>query len=838
MAKKKKKVSSVKQIAPVELINWALWEKYTLPVALGILLVLLAIFYFPVLFGGKTFMPPDGINTQCGSPFIKDALSRGIYPLWNPYVFGGMPSFASLHMAPYTDWLGQILKSVDWVINLVGTSSSFTRLLLNYMLFGSFLIMFLRDKKINTGAALLAATALLFAPPIVTYTVFSHNTKLLTAALIPIIFMLTHRLLDRRKIIDLCLLGIFVGFQLLRAHVQICYYTMMMLGLYWIYWLIGEIRSKKSPGVLVQTTAMLAVALLAGLAMSSFLHLSVWEYSHYSIRGGSGSGLDFSYATSWSLPPVELINFIVPSFTGFGGATYWGPMPFTDFPIYLGLVVMLLAGLAMVIRRNKITWFFVGLFIFSLFVAFGKHLPILYGPMFKFLPFFNKFRVPNMISILMMIAVVVLAAYGVDSLMKLAVDPDKKASAAIRKYLFGFGAVVVLIFLVLLLGKSAYLGWAVKAGQNAAVAYKMAMSDGLRALLLFGGTWMLIMLTLNKRRWTVLMPFAFILLVLIDVWPVNNRFMKKQINPVSRQTQYFTETPDITYLKAQQKPFRIMPFNDSRSANWYMYHFIENINGYHAAKLKTYQSFIERFTVGSNMPRNYVQQSARGLGLRNPTSLTQAEVNAQSAFFKLMNIHYIVTPLPLTELDSSMQVVYAPPARGQNGVYQFKHALPRIWFPEEILQLRGNNTILDYMASGSFDPAKTAILEEKIDKTPGDVTQNTALIESYDIHKIVVNVDMKSAALLVFSEMYYPAGWKAFIDGKPTKIYKTDYLLRSVWLEPGNHRVEMIFKPRMFHLGLLLSVVVFVMLVLIAVAAWFVERHRTAKEVQANSHCS
>lgn len=824
MAKKKKKAVAVSTDQTKPAVAWAFWEKHTTVMATGLMLLMLLVFYFPVWFGGQTFMPPDAVNAQCGTPFVKDALSHGIYPQWNPYVFGGMPSFASLHMAPYTDWLGQVLKLGEKALGFLNGNSPFNRLALNYLLFGMLAFLLLRDKKINGGAALMASVGLIFTPTVVAFTAFSHNTKLLTAALIPIIFLLAQRLLEKRKLSDLFLLGLMVGFQLLRAHVQICYYTMMMLGFYWIFWLIGEIRAKRQTAPLMQATAMLGVALLAGLAVSAFMHLSVWEYSHFSIRGGSGSGLAFSYATDWSFAPAEMSTFFIPSFMGFGGQTYWGGMPFTDFPLYMGLVMLALAGLALVLRREKITWFFAGLFVFSLLTAFGKHLPVLYGPMFKLLPFFNKFRIPSMINILMLISVSVLAGYGVDSLIKRAAHPDAAANKAIRRYLLGFGTIVGLLFLVLLLGKSAYLGWAARVGRNAPAAYEMALSDGLRALLLFGATWALIAFTLKKSRWAALMPFAFIVLILIDLWPVNNRFVKKMARPRTEQPAYFAETPDVAFLKQQEKPFRIMPFNDSRSANWYMYHFIENINGYHAAKLKNYQRFIERFTVGGNMPKNYIQQTAQGMGLRNPATLTPADVKAQTAFFNMMNIRYLVSPLPLDQLDSTLTMVVAPRARGQNGVFAHRDALDRVWFPKTAMVLEEDEATLQYLASGAFDPAETAVLKAALPGVIGDVSQNSARVTAFDIHGFTVEAEVKQAGLMVLSEIYYPAGWHATVDGKPAEILQANYLLRALWLEPGRHEIEMQYKSNTFTMGFWISVGTLLLLLVGAGVAWRWER--------------
>lgn len=133
-----------------------------------------------------------------------------------------------------------------------------------------------------------------------------------------------------------------------------------------------------------------------------------------------------------------------------------GGMPFTDYPFYMGIVTLLLAGMAFILKRSRYVVFFTILALVTLVISFGKHFPILYGPLFKFLPFFNKFRVPSMIHILLAFAVVILAGIGLHSLLNL---KDQSQHQKIRKYIYIFIGISGFIALFLLFGKGVYLNW-------------------------------------------------------------------------------------------------------------------------------------------------------------------------------------------------------------------------------------------------------------------------------------------------------------------------------------------------------------------------------------------
>ncbi|HEX9653130.1 MAG TPA: hypothetical protein VGA99_05425, partial [bacterium] len=351
-----------------------------------VLVLLLLIFYWPVVFGGRSFLAPDKIASLSIEPFIYETLDRGVYPLWNAFIFSGMPSFAGLQSTPFVDLLEAPFR---WVILEMFPASHVSSkvfleiflMLFNYFLFGFFTYWLLKKRTDLAWVALFASVAMVFQPQVVAFAAFGHNTKLATVALLPAIFFLLDELLQKRQVHYFGLLVLAIGSQLLRAHTQMAYYTFMMIGLYLVFWLAEAIRKKEIAVNVVKSLAIGGAAIVIGVAMSAWLYLPVQEYSHYSIRGGD-TGLDYGYATNWSFSPLEMLTFFVPSFVGFGGETYWGSMPFTDFPFYMGIVTLLLAGLALIVRRDRYVTFFAILAGLSLLISFGKNFSVLYDPLF------------------------------------------------------------------------------------------------------------------------------------------------------------------------------------------------------------------------------------------------------------------------------------------------------------------------------------------------------------------------------------------------------------------------------------------------------------------------
>jgi len=829
---KKSRKSQKAQEKEKKTLRIPLWEKKPASLSMALLTILLLIFFNQVMFTSKTLLPPDTVASKSFSPFVDDALKEGTYPLWNPYIFSGMPSFASLSRAPYVEVVGTVIHGIVWTIQRVIPLTGFTRIFINYILLGAMIYLLLRAKKLRPGPALFASIAMVFMPQVIAYAAFGHTTKLGTVVLLPVIVLLVERLLEKKNLLYFSLTALAIGLQLLRLHVQICFYTYLAVAVYFIYWAVLQIKDNEKALKIVKGGVLLLGAAFAGLLLSSVINLSVWEYSHYSIRGGGATGgLAYGNATDWSFPPAEIVTYIIPSFMGFGRDTYWGPMPFTDFPLYVGLTVLLLAGLAMAIQRNRSTWYFAILALVALTLSFGKHLPLLYWPMFKFLPLFNKFRAPKMVQILYQFSLVVLAAYGIQGVMELWKERNEKSIERVRRYLLIFGGVVLLLFLFLIVFKNTYLGWAqAKWVQNDAYsralgAYDLAVKDGLKALLIYVITAAAIWITVRQKGQAILLPFVLSLVVIADFWIVDRKFVEPR--PAAEETSFFAQTPEVTYLKGREGLFRIFPVGDQRPPNWYMYYKLQNVKGYQGAKLRSYQEFMDTFIYsGYGFPKVYLTTSGGRPQFRRPETIRPEEWRAYQAFLQMMNIRYIVSPYNLTTADTNLALVHPPEHEGANGIFEYNLFLPRAHFVDEVLHVEGKEAVLGFLSSGGFDPSRMAVVETR---PPFEVTgsnENKAQITDWSIHHIEIATEVAAPAFLSLSEMHYPHGWKAWADNEPIDIVKTNFAFRGVFLKPGVRTVRLQFAPANVRVGLTISLTTLGLLILGIVAGVLMERKR------------
>ncbi len=433
-------------------------ERFQHLAAIALLFLSLVVFFNQVIFSGKTYSDVDIIASRSFDTLINDAKQEGIFPLWNPYIFCGMPAYASLTLGGDRafDIAGQVLAKAETVFSYVILNPQEGWVLFFYFVFASGIYLFTYQKVKSKFASFIAAFAATFSMYIIIWVMVGHNTKISVIAFFPYIFYVIERLRERfRWILGLSLV-LLLHFSYMPSHVQMIFYMYLSLGIYLLFFLFKSLLTKKGQqepvengsgwrGV-VRAGIVLVFATALAFAMDADKYLSVLEYGPYSMRGSNPivaesqgvktveGGLGYNYATDWSFAPGEMLTWIVPSWYGFGRTSYKGvltnnqeampnfysgPQPFTHAPQYMGVVVLALALFGFVKNRKDPFVQYSGiLIIFTLFIAFGRELPFLYDLMYRYFPMFNKFRIPSMILVLIQIFVPILAAYGIASFVR------------------------------------------------------------------------------------------------------------------------------------------------------------------------------------------------------------------------------------------------------------------------------------------------------------------------------------------------------------------------------------------------------------------------------------
>ncbi|MCX5800929.1 MAG: hypothetical protein NTX17_06035 [Candidatus Eisenbacteria bacterium] len=746
-----------------------------------ILVVLLALLFNQLVFARKIFVSADVVAPLGFATVAEESMKKGgPYPLWNPYVFLGMPSFSSLTYNPSVYFPDVILKGVEVVLPFL---PPMTWLLIYYFLAGLFTFLLLRGGGLSLEAGFFAAVVFMLTPNLVAIGAFGHGSKLITSAFIPIVMMAAWRLLSRGGALWFGFLALVAGLQLLRAHVQIVYYTWMALGLYCVLFLL-----MKSPNGLrfpkrLARVGFVVGALVVALALAAVLYLPVHDYSAYSSRGGAeGGGLEFGRATDWSFSPVEMMTFLVPSWLGFGGSTYWGSMPFTDYPNYMGILPLFLALVGLLGVRKRETLFFGLVALLSLLISFGKHFEFLYRLLYEGLPYFNKFRVPVMILVLLQFSVAALAAYGIEKLRREREDPKRgpleRVSLAIA---LAFAAVWLLWLLFggslgawyenLVTGSPR--GLSVQAAEQ---CLEMVKRDILIVGFIGFAGFMSIHLFLKRKLTAVLLVAILACLTIVDIWRVDNHIFGPMLGERSSVSTESFRDDTIEFLQRDSSLYRILPTGQSFTDNSYAGFGIASVGGYHAAKPALYEQFYDGIFPSSDKP-----------GRLTPAVLA------------MLNVKYLVTPdyIPQGPLVTLVH-------DGSKKVYQFNAALPRAYLVDSVVVLADTNAVLDAIASNWFDPSKTALLLEPTPSQAVTKEGSSVRIVSYGLNRIDIEANVAKPCFMVLSELFYP-DWKAKVDGVQAKIYRTDFLLRGLPLSPGNHAITFIYDSRSLKRGMLVS---------------------------------
>jgi len=555
---------------------------------------LILFLYRDVAFFNKMFVSADTIAQ--GAVFLKfgfGQLESGHYPLWFPHIFSGMPFFASMSFDVFVYPLRIILHYVDQ-FGLHFLHYKIT----HFFIGGLFTYLLMRSYKLERAAAFVASAIFVFSPMIAS---LEHGNRIITIMYIPVVFYTVRRLLQRRDLVSLAWAGLAIGFQMMANHLQIVYYTWLFLGLYLVGRVIADIRQKRGGKAVLSKSGLLLGGLIIGLGVAALLLLSVYEYTPYSSRGSGGDpAATYQYATNWSLHPREMLTFLIPSFMGFGGQTYGGYMPFTHCPNYLGIVALFLATWALIFRRNRTTIFFAVVGGLAVVISFGRFFPVLYKPMYLFLPFFDKFRVPAMILMVLFFCVAILAAFGVQALLEMTSGPgDKKRAVARekrRKILLGLAVAAILLGLVITiaqdplsqglrtvhdqadaaLGRHTQIAAQTRGGLNQE-RFSMAFGDIWKMILFLAATCLLTFLYLGRK--IKRSPFIALLglLVVLDLLWVDLRVVHFQQERGYQKSYYrsredeivrFLKRTPISFGSSRWTPWAAMSTAISGSAPW------------------------------------------------------------------------------------------------------------------------------------------------------------------------------------------------------------------------------------------------------------------------------
>jgi hypothetical protein len=785
------------------------WLKIAMPhlVAIVIFIAVSVIYFYPAL-EGKVLHTNDGTVASSSAKEISDFRAKyGEEPLWTNSMFSGMPAYLISVL-----YKGNVVKYADSFLKFLShpASTIFLTLLGFYVL----LLFF----KVDAWLAIAGALAYGFSTYFFWILGAGHNTKALAIAyMAPMIggIYYTYR---RNAIKGALFTTFFLTLEIIANHPQITYYSFICILVFIITEFIFALR-KKEIQPFVKSSLILIVSVLLSIGMNFNSLYTTWEYGKYSTRGKSDlvtndvqktSGLDKDYITQWSYGVDETLTLFIPNFRG--GACqpfdnnsetaqalrknnagqylkqfqkYWGTQPWVDGPVYIGAIVFFLFVLGLIIIKGPEKWWLLAATVLSVMLAWGKNFMPLTNLFLDFFPGYNKFRAVTMILVIAEFCIPLLGILALRDIIS--GNTERKEILKGLKIAFGItGGFTLLLVLIPGIAGSfiapgekqinlpAWLATALVADRK-----MLLRGDALRSfilILLAAGT--IAGFYYNKIRKEYVIGLMA-LLFLLDMWFVDKRYLNsdKFVRKESR-VKSLAPTAADAYILRDSSYYRVLnlsvsPFNDASTS---LYH--HSIGGYHGAKLKRYQELIDTSL-------NYDIKLIQTAGEAAKTFADVSTVFTMTAALNMLNTKYIIY-----NADS-------PPFINQN-------ALGNGWFIETPVLVENSNEELS--AINRIDPSKVAVIgkdfRDQIKNNTYPVSDSDKLeLRSYKPNELIYSSKAQGEKLAIFSEIYYPAGWKCFIDGKLSNYFRADYLLRGMVIPAGDHEIKFRFEPSSYTTG-------------------------------------
>jgi hypothetical protein len=779
--------------------------KFLFPHVLYILgfAVVSLVYFYPVL-EGKVIEQSD--ITQFSGMSRQITEHRNEYqeePYWLDNAFGGMPSYQVS-----TRFSSDFLRALDLSIRFLPRPADYLFL----YLFAFYLLMI--SLKVKKRYAVFGALAFGFSTYLIIILGVGHNTKALAIGYMPMVIagiLMAFRTSHRNW--GWLLTAIALGLQIHANHYQMTYYLLLLVLIIGAVLLWDAIQKKTLKPFLKSLSGLFVAALLA-VMMNAPLILATQEYTPFSTRGQSeltvlpdgsdttpSSGLSYDYITEYSYGVLESMNLLVPRFMGGGNSDsfesegpfvnflrsidaesaqqiiqyaslYWGDQPIVAAPAYLGIVVVFFFILALFLYQGSLKKWLIAGAVLSLLLSWGKNFPLLTDTMIDYFPLYNKFRAVSSIQVLLEFCIPVLAVFGMQSFFTKHIDLQQKTKALLST----LGILGGLLAGIALLGNSLF---SFTSSNEVFATYpeiikplieerqEVLRSDTLRSLGFVVAIFVVLGLWIKDVIKERIAFVGIIVLLLIDLVGVNKHYVnadqfvsKRKIEQAFQPTRADRAIlKDTTHYRVYEPNLRL---SHARTA-----YFHNAIGGYHAAKPQRFQELYD-FHIANN----------------------------HTQVINMMNVKYIIQPSENNPL----------------GVSKNPNAYGNAWFVNELKAVPDANTEL--LTLKDTDLRRVALTRNRESQLYHNDSTAQILLASYKPNELIYKSHTAHKQLAVFSEVYYPKGWEAFIDDKPASYFKVNYLLRALEIPAGSHTIRFQFRPKVVQTGWWISMSAYLLLFL------------------------
>lgn len=824
-----------------------------------VVFILLAVAYANPIISGKQLLQHDIVQYKGGAKELLDYRANNEQETyWSDSMFGGMPTYQT-----GAQFRGDVIKKIDDVFNFLPKPANFI-----FLFFAGFFLLGYVVTK-NWKYALLGATFFGLSTYFYIIIAAGHNGKAATLVYFaPLLAGILLVYIRKKYILGFIVTSLFMGLQICANHPQMTYYLFLALAFLFISELVRAAKGKTEWKHFFISSGILGLAMILGVGMNSQRLLANSEYVKETVRGKQilksahnskdDDGMKKQEILNWSYGKAETLNLFIPRLLG-GSSTeevsdefkkelrtslenqtndeeqiqgvfdqvvngvpmYWGDQPGTSGPAYQGAVVIFLAILGFFFANRKYRYWILGASILSILLAWGSNFLPLSDVFIDYVPLYNKFRAPSSILVVVellfpLIAIIGLYRFYNDDSSELMTEAYKQ-----KILLYVGGGVLGFTLLIILFAKSLF-GFESSSETGKIPDFimtvikderaRMLRIDAIKAFIYVLITFGVLFLSLKKKLSQNIALVVIGLVSLLDLWTVDKRYLNNDnfVDKTLAQEPYVTENNEYLASKAGNNTFlldllsranmnkalqeiadkdknhyRIFnqilgPFGETNTS-----YFKSSVGGYHAVKLRRYDDLINHYF--------NAEDSTKSAQIPNILSL--------------LNTKYVVGGTV-----EQPQIQINPRANGN------------AWFVSDIKFVNSPNEEIDEI--GSIDTKKTAVIssdDKKYFEGKTIAADSTAFLDltKYQANELEFKTQSKTPQLAVLSEIYYPKGWKMFVDEKEVPYIKADYLLRAVYVPAGNHTVKMLFEPEVITKGKTISLIAFGLFVLLSLVGVF-----------------
>ena len=776
------------------------WYYIGIYILAAIILFHKTIFAFSKLIYGTDLMAGNLFFRHFFIAFFK---THGTWPLWDPFIHGGMPFMEGIH--------GDVFYIPSFIFYMIfGVNYAWGFLLALHVFFaGFFMYLFLKELDIRGKVAFLGGLMYMMAPILLSLVYAGHNGKIFVIALTPLLFYLYQKASKTGKIIFYLLLPFAFFLVITSPHMQLGYFLFVPFGIYVIIDIVQRWKADKA--LPVKSIAMFALAVALGAMLSMVQFLAPYQYlKKYSMRTTrSEQGKGFEYSTSWSMHWEEAAADFFPEFCGdnISGQkqTYWGRNAFKLNSEHFGILAIFLSVFGVSLWKRPKKWFFFWTALITFFFALGDATPLF--NLFYILPGIKSFRAPSLISFMTGFSAITLGIMGLESILE-SKKEDKQIKKTWRIFTYisiGYSAVV---FLLLVLQMGFFKMWFAIFGytpeQQKLETLRQSLDNitigAVISLVLVWALYGLLRLHLEKKAKSNMVVALLGVMTFIYFWSFDSRY----IVPTDPR-QYLEKTPVVDFLKSKQAegPFRVFELPQTLPDYYLAYHGFEELSltMLHGNQLADY----EKLAGNRGNVHGLVHQSVQDL----------------------LNARYLVSrqALPYQRFKEVANL-------GNLRVYENLTALPRAFGVYRYSVIPDEDRIISTIYDTTFDYRSRILLENappnnltitndstKVPITPARVYDNTN--SSFN-----VDVAMAENGFLFLSENYYPA-WKAYENGQLLTTLQADVAFRAIPLAGGNHTIVCRFENETFNATFNLSRITMLILVILIIGLFVKDRLKT-----------